>query len=186
MRGFGIRVPLVLCLPLMALFSTAAFSERFEDLQIGEKAPEFTLKDLAEREYTLSDLEDDIVVIQFGSSTTTNFLGQIKPINELIRKYRRKGVTFLTIYTAEQQFEWQADDYFSKYQRAKGLRFQYSVQSGQRMGSKILVDDMEEVVYQAYGSVPAGVFIVDKEGNLSFKAQVVKASDVEKALQKTM
>ncbi len=177
---------LVFYLPLVALFSSLAFSKEFEDLQVGQKAPDFTLKDLAEREYILSDLEDDIVVIQFGSSTTMDFLEQIEPMNGLIKKYRRKGVTFLTVYTTEQQFEWQAKDYFSKYQRAKGLRFQYSVQSGQRMGSKILVDDMKEAAYKAYGSVPAGVFIVDKEGNLSFKAQVVKTSDVEKALQKIM
>jgi peroxiredoxin len=81
---------------------------------------------------------------------------------------------------------WQADDYFSKHERAKGLRFQVSAQSGQRMTAKILVDDMEETVYKTYGSVPAGVFIVDQDGNLAFKAKVVNTADVEKVLEELL
>ena len=91
MRGFRIPLLLVFYLPLVAFFCSLAFSKEFEDLQVGQKAPDFTLKDLAEREYILSDLEDDIVVIQFGSSTTMDFLEQIEPMNGLIKKYRRKG-----------------------------------------------------------------------------------------------
>ena len=54
------------------------------------------------------------------------------------------------------------------------------------MGAKILVDDMDEAVFVAYGSVPAGVFIVDQDGNLVFKAKTVKPDDIEKALKKLM
>ncbi|MDA2934734.1 peroxiredoxin family protein [Acidobacteria bacterium AH-259-D05] len=186
MRGLRLPFALVLCLLLATFFSTLVFSDEFDDLEIGEMAPDFTLRDLAEKEYALSDLEGEIVVIQFGSSTTAPFVEQIKPMNELIKKYRRKGVTFVTVYTVEQEFNWQADDYFSKYERAKGLRFQFGVQSGQRMSAKILVDDLDETVYKAYGSVPAGVFIVDKDGTLALKARVVKTSDIERALGKMM
>ena len=104
----------------------------------------------------------------------------------MTKKYRRKGVTFLTVYTVEQDYGWQADDYFSKYERAKALRFQVGAQSGQRLTAKILVDDLEETVYKTYGSVPAGVFIVDKDGNLAFKAKVVNAADVEKVLEELL
>ena len=186
MRGFRLPLALALCLLFVGSFSTFAFSGEFDELEIGETAPDFTLKDLAEKEYTLSDLKGEIVVIQFGSSTTVPFLEQIKPMNELGTKYRRDGVTFLIVYTVEQKFDWQAHDYFSKYQRAKGLRFQFGVQSGRRMRSKILVDDMDAAAYKTYGSVPAGIFIVDKAGNLAFKARLVKTSDVEKALKKIM
>ena len=175
----------VLC-ALLVLFSTSAFSKEFESLQIGATAPGFTLKDLAEKEYSLSNLKGEIVVLQFGSSTTMPYIDQIKPIIGLTKKYRRKGVTFLTVYTVEQDFGWQAEDYFSKYERAKGLRFQVSAQSGQRMTAKILVDDMEETVYKTYGSVPAGVFIVDQDGNLAFKAKVVNTVDVEKVLEELL
>jgi len=172
---------------LLVLFSsTPAFSKEFESLQIGATAPGFTLKDLAEKEYSLSALKGEIVVLQFGSSTTMPFIEQIKPIIGLTKKYRRKGVTFLTVYTVEQDFSWQANDYFSKHERAKGLRFQVAAQSGQRMTAKILVDDLEETVYKTYGSVPAGVFIVDQDGNLAFKAKVVNATDVEKVLEELL
>ena len=186
MRGFKLFPVWGLCLLLVALASTPAFSDVFDDLEIGETAIDFTLRDLAEKEYTLSESEGDIVVIQFGSSTTVPFIKQIKPMNDLVKKYRRKGVTFLAVYTVEQMFDWQAEDYFAKYERAKGLRFQFGVQSGQRMSPKILVDDTDETVYKVYGSVPSGVFIVDKDGNLAYKAKVVKASDVEKTLEKLM
>jgi peroxiredoxin len=176
----------VLCTLLVLFSSASAFSKEFESLQIGAAAPGFTLKDLAEKEYSLGDLKGEIVVLQFGSSTTMPFIEQIKPIIGLTKKYRRKGVTFLTVYTVEQGLGWQADDYFSKHERAKGLRFQVGAQSGQRMTAKILVDDMEETVYKTYGSVPAGVFIVDKDGNLAFKAKVVNTADVEKVLEELL
>ncbi len=152
---------------------------------MGAAPPDFTLRDLAEKEYSLHDFKGEIVVVQFGSSTTLPYIEQMQPLLELVKKYRRQ-VTFLTIYTVEQDFGWQADDYFSKYERAKGLRFQVGVQSGQRMTAKILVDDLEETVYKAYGSVPAGVFIVDKDGSLAFKAKVLNVTDVEEALEKMM
>ncbi len=176
----------VLGVLLVVFSSTSAFPKEFESLQIGATAPGFTLKDLAEKEYSLGDLKGEIVVLQFGSSTTTPYIEQIKPIIGLTKKYRRKGVTFLTVYTVEQGLGWQADDYFSKHERAKGLRFQVSAQSGQRMTAKILVDDMEETVYKTYGSVPAGVFIVDQDGNLAFKAKVVNTADVEKVLEELL
>ena len=176
----------VLCALLVVFSSPLAFSKEFESLQIGAAAPGFTLKDLAEKEYSLGDLKGEIVVLQFGSSTTMPYIEQIKPIIGLTKKYRRKGVTFLIVYTVEQDFGWQAQDYFSKHERAKALRFQVAAQSGQRITAKVLVDDLEETVYKSYGSVPAGVFIVDKDGNLAFKAKVVNAADVEGVLETLM
>ncbi len=175
----------VLCALLMVFSSVPAFSKEFDSLEIGAVPPDFTLKDLGDKQQTLSDLKGEIVVLQFGSSTTLPFIDQIQPLLRLVKKYRRK-VTFLTVYTAEQGFGWQADDYFSKWERAKGLRFQVGVQSGQRMTAKLLVDDLEETVYKAYGSVPAGVFIVEADGSLAFKARVLNVSEVEKALEKMM
>ncbi len=176
----------ILCGLLVLFSSTSAFPKEFESLQIKAAAPGFTLKDLAEKEHSLSDFKGEIVVLQFGSSTTMPYIEQIKPIIGLTKKYRRKGVTFLIVYTVEQDFGWQAEDYFSKHERAKGLRFQVGAQSGQRMTAKVLVDDMEQTVYKTYGSVPAGVFIVDKDGNLAFKARVVNAADVERVLETLM
>ncbi len=175
----------VVCALLVLFTSTSAFSKEFDSLEIGVEPPDFTLRDLSAKAYTLSDLKGEIVVLQFGSSTTMPYIEQLKPLLGLVKKYRRM-VTFLTVYTVEQDFGWQADDYFSKYERAKGLRFQVGVQSGQRMTAKILVDDIEETVYKAYGSVPAGVFIVDKDGDLAYKARVVRTEDVEKALEDLM
>ncbi len=185
MRTYQLNSGLLLCALLVLFSSTLAFSKGFDGLEIGATAPDFTLKDLGDKQQTLSDLKGEIVVLQFGSSTTLPFIEQIQPLLGLVKKYRRK-VTFLTVYTAEQSFGWQADDYFSKWERAKGLRFQVGVQSGQRMTAKVLVDDMEETVYKTYGSVPAGVFIVGTDGSLAFKARVLDVNEVEKTLEKMM
>jgi peroxiredoxin len=183
MKGFRLTLALVICLPLMVFLSTSAFSASFDDLEVGAQAPDFTLKDLAEKEITLSEQKGTVGVIQFGSSTTEPFLQQLKAMNKVMKKYRKKAF-YYTVYTAEQNYGWQAKDYFAKYERAKGLRFQYGVQSGSRMVGKILVDDVDEAVYKAYGSVPAGVFIVDGEGNVVYKAKVVDPSAVKKAMSK--
>lgn len=185
MREFKMLFALALSAVLMLIISAVAFATDFGDLEIGEAAPDFTLKDLAEKEHVLSDLQGEVVVIQFGSSTTAAYLEQIKPMNAVVKKYKKKA-TFYTIYTAEQTYDWQAEDYFAKYERAKGLRFQFGVQAGQRMGAKTLVDDIDAAVYQAYGSVPAGVFIVDEDGNLAYKAEEIDAAAVEKALKKLL
>jgi len=183
MKGFRLTLALVICLPLMVFLSTSAFSASFDDLEVGAQAPDFTLKDLAEKEITLSEQKGTVGVIQFGSSTTEPFLQQLKAMNKVMKKYRKKAF-YYTIYTAEQNYDWQAKDYFEKYERAKGLRFQYGVQSGSRMVGKILVDEVDESVYKAYGSVSAGVFIVDGEGNIVYKAKVVDPSAVKKAMSK--
>ena len=175
-----------LCALLVALCAGSAFADQFDDLALEESAPDLALRDLGDRRYTLSDELGETVVIQFGSSTTLPYLGQIKPMNELISKYRGERVTFLTVYTAEQTGDWQADEYFAKFQRADGLRFQFGTQGGERMGSRILVDDMDETAHKAYGSVPTGVFIVDEEGRLAFKARMATAADIEKALTKVL
>lgn len=185
MKKHRLHSGLLLCALLTVFSSPPALSKEFDSLEIGTAPPDFTLKDLGDKQRTLSDFKGEIVVLQFGSSTTLPYIEQIKPLLGLVKKYRRK-VTFLTVYTAEQGFGWQADDYFSKWERAKGLRFQVGVQSGQRMTAKVLVDDMEETVYKAYGSVPSGVFILDTEGSLVFKATVLNVSEVEKALEKMM
>ena len=183
MRAFRLSLALVFCLPFMVFLSTSAFSASFSDIEVGEQAPDFTLKNLAEKEISLSDQKGKVGVIQFGSSTTEPFLQQLKEMNKVMKKYRKKAF-YYTIYTAEQGYSWQANDYFAKYQRAKGLRFQFGVQSGSRMVTKILVDDMDEAVYKAYGSVPAGVFIVDGDGNIAYKAKAVDPKAVKKALSK--
>ncbi|MDB4444279.1 peroxiredoxin family protein, partial [bacterium] len=167
MTGFRRYLALIICSLLVVFFTPWAFSADFDDIEVGEPAPDFTLKNLAEKEYTLSDLTGKVTVIQFGSSTTEPFLTTVKEMNKVMKKYRRK-LNYFTIYTAEQGFDWQAKDYFEKYERAKGLRFQFGVQSGQRMVSKILVDDVDQAVFKAYGSIPAGVFIIDEEGNLVY------------------
>lgn len=186
MRQYKLRLQAVLCALLVAFFSGLAFADGFDDLAIGETAPDFTLRDLGDRRYTLSAQRGETVVLQFGSSTTRRYLDQIKPVNELIKKYGRQRVAFVTVYTIEQAGHWQAGDYFSKYQRADGLRFQFGTQSGQRMSSRILVDGMDEAVYKAYGSVPAGVFIVGGDGKLAFKAREATVADIEKTLTKVL
>lgn len=174
---------IVAALVLVACASRPGFSKDFEALELGQKPPDFTLKDVTDRLFTLSDAEGEIVVLQFGSSTTRPYLEQIKPMIKLINSYRGKPVSFVTVYTKEQQFDWQAPDYVAKIQRADGLRFQFGAQSGQRMNTRIVVDEMEETVFKAYGAVPTGVFIVDGEGKLAFKAKLATANDIERSLK---
>lgn len=178
---------LILAGLFLAFWAGGAAAGNFDTLQVGGPVPDFTLKDWStmEREHTLSDYQGKkVVVLEFGSSTTWSFVNRIKAVEKLRKKFRKKGVEFFTIYTREVNGDWQPADYFEKLQRAKGLRFAYGLQTHVRMRRKVLIDDIKDTVFQAYGSVPNGLLIVNKEGQLAYKAKESKPKEIERILAK--
>lgn len=184
----GKRTAAVILAALFLAFAAGgATAGKFDDLQVGGSAPDFTLKDWTtmESEHTLGDYKGKkVLVLEFGSSSTWSFVDQLGAVEKLSKKFRNKGVEFFTIYTREMNGSWQPADYFEKLQRAKGLRFAYGLQTHVRVGRKVLIDDLKDTVFQTYGAVPNGVFIVDKEGRLAYKAKETKPAEIEKVLAK--
>lgn len=183
----GLRMAVVAAVVLLALGPAGPLgAANFDDLKVGGPVPDFNLKDWStmEREHKLSDYKGKVVVLEFGSSSTWSFVAQIKVVEKLEKNYRKKGVEFFTIYTREAEGAWQPADYFEKLQRAKGLRFAYGLQTHVQMRRKVLIDDLQDTTFKAYGSTPNAVLIVDKEGNLAYKAKESKPAEIEKILAK--
>jgi peroxiredoxin len=170
----------VLLLLGLALPSTAA------DLDVGALAPDFTLKDwsTAETEHSLSGLKGKVVVLQFGSSTAWEYVKSIEALETLQKKYKGKGVQVFTVYTREADGTWQATSDFDRSERAKGLRFAYGLQTHKRMLGPVLLDDLQDSTFKAYGQPAAGVFVVDKAGKIAFRAVKPNVAEVDKVLQK--
>ncbi len=170
----------VLLLLGMALPSGAA------DLQVGAAAPDFTLKDwsTAQAEHSLSGLKGKVVVLQFGSSTAWEYVKSVEALESLQRKYKGKGVQLFTIYTREAEGQWQAASDFDRSERAKGLRFAYGLQTHKRMLVPLLIDDLQDSTFKAYGQAPSALFVIDKEGKIAFKSERPNLAEVEKVLQK--
>ncbi len=170
----------VLLLLGMALPSGAA------DLQVGAAAPDFALKDwsTAQAEHGLSGLKGKVVVLQFGSSTAWEYVKSIEALENLHKKYKGKGVQLFTIYTREAGGQWQAASDFDRSERAKGLRFAYGLQTHKRMLVPVLIDDVQDSTFKAYGQGPSALFVIDKEGKIAFKSDKPNVAEVEKVLQK--
>ncbi len=156
------------------------------DLQVGAAAPDFALKDwtVAQTEHSLSSLKGKVVVLQFGSSTAWEYVKSIDALENLHKKYKGKGVQIFTIYTREAGGEWQPASEFDRSERAKGLRFAYGLQTHKRMLVPVLIDDLQDSTFKAYGQPAAGVFVIDKAGKIAFKAEGSNVAEVEKAVQK--
>lgn len=152
----------------------------FNDLKIGSQAPDFTLRDYSPlaREVQLSSFKGNkVVLLQFGSSTAWPYVKVIGDVNKLAQRYRGKA-EFLTVYTKEADKDWQPQNYFERFERAKGLQFAYVLQSRQRIFSSILIDDLDDKVAKAYGGLPAAVFLVDKDGAIAYKAEEIDTKQI--------
>ncbi len=158
----------------------------FADLQVGAAAPDFTLKDwsTAETEHSLNGLKGKVVVLQFGSSTTWDYVKNVEGLESLQRKYKGKGVQVFTIYTRETEGQWQATSDFDRSERAKGLRFAYGLQTHKRMLVPVLIDDLQDSALKAYGQAPTALFVIDKEGKIAFKSERPNVAEAEKVVQK--
>lgn len=158
-----------------------------DTVKVGAPAPDFTLRDWssAQKEHTLSELKGEkVVVLHFGSSTDWGYVKQIGPMNELYKKFRQKGVAFFTVYGPEGDGKWQAKTDFDRFERAKGLRFAYGLQTHGRMLVPLLVDELDNRTFKAYGGAPNSVFIINKEGKIASKMANADAKAVEEALKK--
>lgn len=177
---------MVLAAAAVLLLLGTALPSGAADLQVGAAAPDFVLKDwsTAQAEHSLSGLKGKVVVLQFGSSTAWEYVKGIDAMENLSKKYKGKEVQVFTVYTREAGGEWQATSDFDRSERAKGLRFAYGLQTHKRMLVPVLLDDLNDSTFKAYGQAPTALFVIDKEGKIAYKSEKPNPAEVEKVLQK--
>lgn len=93
-------------------------------------------------------------------------------MEDLYKKYKEKGVDFYVIYSREPHAG--ERKYFRKYKQHSSYehKVSYAKELVETFGMKVpvLVDDLEETVAKSFGWMPNMVYVIDKEGKVSYKA----------------
>jgi peroxiredoxin len=70
-------------------------------VQVGQKAPDFTLKDTAGRSYTLSALRGQVVLLEFWATWCPPCQAAVPELNQVHQMFKDKGFTLLAISVDE-------------------------------------------------------------------------------------
>jgi peroxiredoxin len=116
---------------------------------IGEKAPEFSLKDVNGQERKLSDFKNKVVIIDFWATWCPPCRKEIPHFISLYDQYKRQGLEIIGV-AMDQNPEKVLPEFIRK------NNVNYTILFG------------NEKVYDSYGGIQAipTTFILDKEGNI--------------------
>ena len=165
-----------------------AAAEKFENAppRIGEDAPDFTLKTTAGEEVSLSGLcQDKQVVLEFGSISCPVFRARI-PHMERLRQHLGEAAHVIVVYTLEAHPADVNSPYANRvWVHPKNVEerllvnqpttYDERVALAQRTADEfgvslpILVDGMDNAVWEAYGKRPNSAFVIDQQGKISAK-----------------
>jgi thiol-disulfide isomerase/thioredoxin len=125
---------------------------------VGKPAPPFTVKDMNGKTYSLKDLKDKVVVLNFWFTECMPCIKEMPELNNLVKKYNTKNVVFLAIANSE------------KAKIVKFLKknsFTYS----------IVPKDVKNTVLEDYNinAYPTHI-IIDKASNVKFYAEGLDAT----------
>lgn len=151
-RITGIRRIIIGGLVLFLLWSSlpapAAGLEGMK-IKVGEKAPDFTLKDLEGNPVTLSSfLGKKIVMLDFWATWCNVCKREMPVLERVYKEYKDKGIEFLGITLDENIPK------ITKVIESKGVTYPTLIDEG----AKVATD-----VYQLAGPIPLKV-VIDKEG----------------------
>jgi thiol-disulfide isomerase/thioredoxin len=141
---------------------------------VGERAPDFVLKDVEGREYRLSDrMGQTPVVLEFGSYTCPYCIATLEPMKSLARKYDGK-VEFVIVYCKEahpgmkmKSMTGQGDLPILEQTNNRQERVERAARFGREMKipQRILVDeDGENSIQEMYSDLPNQTIVVDVNG----------------------
>ncbi len=158
---------------------------KFQDiLPLGSKAPNFTAIDTDGKKVSLFDYKGKSnVVLEFGCMTCAPAVTQVasypNSLSKLAQKYRSKGVEFLMIYTREThpgEVVCRHTSFSEKMTHAKSFKKDENVRI------RVIVDSLDGKIHHKYGLLPNMVYIVNKEGNIVYKASWTDSDDVADTL----
>ena len=152
--------------------------EKFPGPKAGEEMLDFTLHQSDGAAVKLSDFRGRWVVLETGSLTCPMYVKNIKPIDKLKAKY--PDVTFLVVYVREAHpgsRRGAHQDLADKTLRAKETAAEFGETR------KILIDDVEGAMHQAYGAFPNMVYIINPDGKVIYRCDWSFAKKIDEVLQ---
>ncbi len=163
-------------------------------LQIGQPAPDFTLKRTDGRSVASSSFKGRPTVLLFGSITSPTFRSKVLGFEDLKQDFRNKANVYI-IYTREAYpvNEWEVqrneDDQVKVNQPASiAERNKLAIQTREsaKISIEILVDDIDDAVATAYDAMPNGCVLIDSSGKVVFKQKWADAWGMRAALDSTL
>jgi peroxiredoxin len=147
--------------------------------KVGEKASDFLAMTIDGHEVRLSDYYGKILVLENGSITCPQFVGNIKPMNQLAEDF--PNVEFLVLYTREAH----PGERIGAHQTLED-KFQRARETQDRFGEErqILVDSLEGTGHLAYGTLPDMVYIIAPDGIVAFRGKWNNAEAIRTILEK--
>lgn len=206
------RPRLVFCLSPIVLLLTGCFPHHagprlahFEDEApaVGDPAPEFTLYDLDGNAVELSSLIGvKPIVLRFGSHSCPVYRYRRFSMEGVIEDYDDR-VHFLTIYTREAhpvdskspyaEGEW---DFWLN--RVLGVRVHEPATERERaelasasheklnLPELMVVDDMDNSTWEAYGSASSPAFVIDRDGKVALRQVWVIPKEIREVLDELL
>lgn len=189
------------CFPKKAGQHLAHFSA--EAPAIGEVAPNFKLKTPDGKTVELKELlGDKPIVLQLGSHTCPVYRYRRFGMSKLYRDYAGKA-HFLLVYTLEAHpkgainpyvdREWVSSfNYFTntivkehQNQKERASMASYSTQK-LNVTYPVVVDNMNNEIWKAYGRAPSAAFVIDPVGNISLRLPWVDPTEIAKTLDRIL
>jgi hypothetical protein len=107
-------------------------------------------------------------------------VGEVSPLNELYRRYRHEGFEFFTIYVREPH---PGEQYGAHKTWEEKLKFANDCREQDSILNPLLIDDLEGTVHRLYGLMPNMIYIVDKNGQIAYKAMWTDHEEIASVLE---
>jgi peroxiredoxin len=183
MKDLAILLIAFLMLPGVSVILNAQEPEEPKTLEIGAKAPDFRLKGIDDKFYTLNSFaKADILVIIFSAPHCPTAQAYEERINAIQKDYSPKGVQVvkimpncpLAVCLEELGYSDLGDTFEDMKIRAKDMNYNFP----------FLYDGDDQVVAQAYGPVTTPhVFIFDKSRSLRYVGRIDDKEKIGEATQ---
>lgn len=169
-------------------YNYSSFSFEHEDPELerwlefgphpGEPAPDFQLDDLDGNPVRLRDLRGRPVVLEFGSYSCAIFADSVADMERLSREHPE--AVFLVIAVREAHPGTLAPAHTTMAEKRLAARRLAAVD---RLGRRVLVDDLEGTVHMEYGGAWNPVYVIDDSGRVAYRTAWSHPAEVAHVLE---
>lgn len=170
---------------------------------MGDPAPAFRLTDSTGEPFDLAELVGhQPIVLQLGSHSCPVYRYRRHWMSGLLEDYGER-VTFLLVYTVEAHPAGAPSPYADRQwrtwiNRVSGVKIgqpaEYEARRQQAAASKaalglsqrMLVDSMDNAVWQAYGAASSPAFVIDREGNIAAQQVWIDPQGIRQVLEELL
>ena len=167
---------------------------------LGERAPGFVLQDVGGLPVSLEDLIGvRPVVVQLGSRSCPVFRYRRFGVEGLIEEFR-DAVEFVVVYTVEahpdgSKSPYDDEEWLTWINRVTGVRVEQAESTVARraearetidrlgLQQTVLVDDVDNEVWRAYGGAPSAAFVLDREGRVALRQVWIDPAEIRDVLR---